>query len=406
MVAAAVCALMVGCGKTSPPATVPIRLWTHWNGGELAILRDETERFEREHPGTRVEITAIEFDRFSAELDATLHRNADSAPDVFTGINDWIGNFAEKSLILPIDYLPLEKPDEFLSYTYAACQYQDRLYGFPVSYECIALFYNRRMVKKVPPDFAGWVKLARSLTDPASGRWGLVYDLAQPYFNMPWLMAGGYSLLTDSGDPQFVGRDKQRWLEDVGELQKPGGIVPPRSLGLQEKAVDVFAQGDAAFFIGGPWDIPKLTGAGIDFGVTRLPKMPGGAWAAPLIGVKAIFLTGKGDRPAVRELVRFLGRAQLQLRYAVETARIPSLKAIYEDPVITRNEHLLAFADQATVGVAMPNAPEIYAVWKPLQELAFRPFLEGTMTAQEGLGQAQRAAEDEIVRYHAELESR
>lgn len=409
-IAGALVLTLSGCGSDKAPKIQTLQVWTHWEGRELDILKDEIAGFEKSNEGVRVELTTGTFDTFSQQVEHALRTGAPAAPDVFTGINDWIGNFAEKNLVLAIDNLPNELPEEFLSYTYESARYKGKLYAFPVSYECIALFYNRALVKSAPAAFSEWIKTAKSLTHPDRDQWGLVYDLALPYLSMPWLAAEGEPLLRSDGQPLLNTPGKIRWLERVGSFQNALGVVPPRvnrdtspGQALQERARDVFAAGKAAFYIGGPWDIPPLQAAGIDFAVARLPKMPNGRWSRPLIGVKGIFLTGKGDRKATRDLIRFLGRASLQRRFAIETARIPSLKIIYEDPVILKNKPLIAFAQQASVGEAMPNAPEIFAVWRPLQDLAFVPFLEGRVTAAQGLDAAQKAAEEEIRRYRAEL---
>ncbi len=399
-------AISAGCGTPESRGVAPIQLWTHWEGRELEILRNEVADFEKGHPGVRVELTALAFDTFARQIEDALRRGGGgNGPDVFTGINDWIGNFAEKNLILPIDNLPIESPDEFLSYTYEAVKYKDHLYALPISYECIALFYNRNLVKSVPAKFSDWIKSSQSLTHPDRDEWGLVYDLTSPYLNMPWLLAAGEPLLREDGSPMLNSPDKIRWLKSVKAFQDEYLIVPPRSTGRQTRAAELFVSGKAAYYLGGPWDIPKFLESKIDFAVTRLPKMPNGRYAPPLIGVKAIFLTGKGDRPISRDLIRYLGRAAGQRRFAIETARIPSLKSIYEDPVILKNKHLLAFADQASVGVAMPTDPELYAVWRPLQDMAFRPFLDDKYSAEQALSAAQKAAEEEIARYRAELKS-
>ena len=404
--------ILSGCGSNQTPKIQTIQVWTHWEGKELEILKDEIAGFEKAHEGVRVELTTGTFDTFSQQVQMALRTGAPNAPDVFTGINDWIGNFAEKNLVLPIDNLPNEMPEEFLSYTYESAKYKGKLYAVPVSYECIALFYNRALVKSVPAAFSDWVKTAKSLTHPDRNQWGLVYDLALPYLSMPWLAAEGEPLLRSDGQPLLNTPDKIRWLERVGSFQTALGIVPhrihrddPTGRSLQARARDVFASGKAAFYIGGPWDIPPLQASKVDFAVARLPKMPNGQWSRPLIGVKGIFLTGRGDRPITRDLIRYLSRASLQRRFAIEAARIPSLKIIYEDPAILKNKPLIAFAEQASVGEAMPNAPEIFAVWRPLQDLAFVPFLEGRVTAAQGLEAAQKAAEEEIRRYRAELAS-
>lgn len=395
--------ILSGCGAGDSPKAQTIQLWTHWDGKELDILKDEIAGFEKANPGVRVQLTATVFDTFSLAVEQALRFGAPNAPDVFTGINDWIGNFAEKNLIVAIDNLPNELPEEFLSYAYEAVQYKGKLYAFPVSYECIALFYNTKLVKNVPQTFADWIKSAKSLTIPSQDQWGLVYDLTQPYFSMPWLLADGEPLLWVDGRPMLNTDMKVKWLELVASFQNGYGIVPHRISGWQSRPAELFATGKAAYYIGGPWDIPRFVDAGLEFAVGRLPKMSNGRWPPPLIGVKGFFLTGKGDRKVSRDLIRFLGRAGLQRRFAIETARIPSLKVIYEDPVILKNRNLLAFADQASVGEAMPNAPEIFAVWRPLQDMAFLPFLEGRIPASKGLEQAQQAAEEEIKRYRAEL---
>jgi arabinogalactan oligomer/maltooligosaccharide transport system substrate-binding protein len=134
--------------------------------------------------------------------------------------------------------------------------------------------------------------------------------------------------------------------------------VPAADLGTD--TVDaLFAAGQAAMHITGPWNIKPFTDAGLDFGVATLPALAGDSEpAASFSGTRGMFVSAYSDHPdEAADFAAFLTTAEMQkLRYDI-TGALPITEVAVDSEAA---QGLIAQLDYA---FPMPSIPQMSAFW-------------------------------------------
>ena len=128
-------------------------------------------------------------------------------------------------------------------------------------------------------------------------------------------------------------------------------------------AKQAFLDGDAAFWLTGPWNVGAAQDSGIDVAIDSVPS-PTDQVASPFAGVKGFFLSSESENQvaATDFLVNYLGTEEAQLSLFEAGNILPALSAAADtassDPIIA------GFAEVGTESVPMPAIPEMGSVWE------------------------------------------
>jgi len=152
--------------------------------------------------------------------------------------------------------------------------------------------------------------------------------------------------------------------------------------------------------IDGPWSWGGYIDAGIDIGITRIPRVSAtGLWPTPMKSAKGYSINknvrGEHLQNALR-LLKYLTRREVELEFTRALLSIPSRKDAQTDSVVTQNELLRASMDQLRVARPMPVSPVMRAIWDAMRG-PYQQVLNGTMTAEEAAAAMQREAEKKIA---------
>ncbi|MBN1485199.1 MAG: extracellular solute-binding protein, partial [Chloroflexia bacterium] len=139
-----------GPEPTKPPAQVSatIVLWHAWTGAEETVLKDIVADFQAANPNITVDLLAVPFDQLQSKY--TTEAGAGGGPDLLIGPTDWVGPLAEAGLLAKLDDLVASIVGDYLPATVDALRWQGDLYGFPESFEAVAMFYNTDLVETPP----------------------------------------------------------------------------------------------------------------------------------------------------------------------------------------------------------------------------------------------------------------
>ena len=111
--------------------------------------------------------------------------------------------------------------------------------------------------------------------------------------------------------------------------------------------------------ISGPWNLSPYEHAGINYGVTTLPALPGDSTpAASFAGVRCMFVSAYSKHPeAAAAFAEFLLSEEMQaLRYE-KTGAMPSIKMELED------ENANGFLKQLDYAFPLPSGPQMDKFW-------------------------------------------
>lgn len=376
-------------GPTEPPVSVLV-----WH----SLLEDEANvaenaiatSFRQRYPGINIEFKNV----MDMRTRLLVALPAGKGPDVFTWAHDWTGEFATAGYIEPLDeFLTPGLMEKFTSSAVEACTYNGKIWALPYAGETVALVYNKAMVSD-PPETMD--ELVAAMEDAmAQGRYGIAYQI-DPYFVSAWVHAFGGWYWSD--DNRTVGINSEgtiRGLRYLIDTFRPYMVADPTGT----VQTGVFLEKMAPFFVTGPWSIPSIEAAGIDYGVVPLPriteidKMP-----EPFTGVKVMWMSSSAKDK--EEAFNFMEWFTTDLDHILERTRkarfIPVLNEALEVGDIAADPFVIGFSEAVGLGRPMPRGPEMMIVWGPFGDALMEAWMEPERL--EGLfNEAQAAAEARIA---------
>ncbi len=389
---------------TATPAPKPVKLtlWTKEAGKDLDWINAQYKAFNAKYPYITIEITnkGVEDLRNDYQT-ASL---AGTGPDFLWTVNDHIGVFAAAKLIQSAeDVFGKDYFKQFVQPGIDAALYQGKIWGVPISVgNQLMLLYNKKLLPNPPTDTDQLIKMSQDFMTANPGKYGLVYNLNEPFWLAPWLGGFGGWPLDESGTTVKATLDSQgmvdslQFLHDLKFVQK---IVPPEA---DYNAADtLFKEGKAAMIINGDWSLAGYqditTTKVVDLGVARIPKVvKTGKWPSPMTSgvyflINAATKAEKLD--AVKLFINWVEAKPQQVDFTKNLTRLPALTEASTDPVVAGNAILKGSFDQMSVGRPMPVVPEMRCAWD-----AIRPNQEAVMADKakpaDAVKSMQSAAED------------
>lgn len=319
-----------GSGGTAQPAAVTLEYWRVED--DAAALDPAITAYTKLHPHVSIKVTTMRAENYERELLTALA--VSRGPDMFSIPNLWLTAWKSKLLPIPAETVVatqtvnaqkqivtvmrkspaitmLELRNTYvegvtfdvIKFAQAASEEDqpvERIYGLPLSFDTLALFYNKDLFKKaaIEKPSATWRDVqdhAEKLTVTASGDEKVVVtsgvaigggknvlyatDILAVLMNQ-----NGARLSDDNGFARFnVYTDETR-----GKPSPPGldallfyqGFANPGTLGYSWNdsmplSLDAFVGGRAAMYFGYPEDMRKIRERAprLDFGVAPMPQI-------------------------------------------------------------------------------------------------------------------------------------
>jgi len=285
-----------------------------------------------------------------------------SLPDVLMLDNPDIQQIAETGALAPLDDYGISA-DGYAPGPVAAATYKDKLYGLQPGANTLAIFYNKDILSKAgvkPP--TTWDELkttAKKLT--VDKQYGFAFNATADYegawqFLPPmWTNGGDETKLTS---PEVAGA-LQLWKDLVDDGSVSKSVVNWK----QADVNDQFIAGKAAMMLNGPWQIPALEKAKINYGVVPFPvNTPGQTSVAPLGGEAwTVPLTADPAKMTkAAELVKCMNTDENQVQRAKEGGLVPTKLALAEQ-FKTDVPSISGFVD--SVGTARARTGKLGAKW-------------------------------------------
>lgn len=373
-----------GCGKNkdgSVPAKqdkIHIRVW-ETDGGIDEFIKQAGKEFSKLRPDVAVDYIYVGLPAMVEKLE--IDAPAGVAPDIITSPHDTLGIIVSKNLVLPT-----RNPGDISRKVLGACSkaltYNGTMYGYPVSAETYALFYNKKLIKEqdVPKtwdDLVGW---SGEFIANNPRRYPFVMDFMNMYYSVIFTTMNGNRLYGESGsegqNPHMGTKDAIRGMEFFQSLREKLGIG---STELNTATCDgLFSSGNAAMCVTGLWNVKPFEKAGIDFGVAALPSLPGeNKPAASFSGTRGMFVTAASKHPDVAaDFLEFLLTPEMQqLRFSM-TGAMPSI-----DTAVS-SKYMAGFTKQLGYAFPMPSIPAMGNMWSESSE-TLRNIWNGADVAEE-----------------------
>ena len=263
--------------------------------------------------------------------------------------------------------MPTADPDEVGAQVLESCRtaltYDGVMYGYPVSAETYALFYNKALISEdeVPKTWEELKEFSRKFNEANPGKYGFIMDVGNGYYTIIFTTSQGNRLFGPDGtDTENTNINSPASVEGMKFFQSLREILDVPAADLTTSIGDsVFASGGAAMYITGLWNVANFEKAGLEFGVAPLPALPGeDTPPASFSGTRAMFVSAYSYNIEEAELfAKFLISEEMQrLRFDI-TGTVPAIPLEVESPYIE------GFLTQLEYAFPMPSIPQMSAYW-------------------------------------------
>ncbi len=347
---------------TAAPEVEPLLIWA--DETRTPVIEAIAADFEAA-TGVPVEIELKGFGDIRG--DAVQQAPLGEAADIFIGAHDWIGELAVNGIVEPVELG--SRAAEFFPVALDAFSFEGNLYGLPYAIEAIGLYRNTDLVPDAPATFEDLLATCDALGDAVTQCLALPAG-GDAYHHYPFLAStGGYIFQYDAAarayDPSDVGLDSEgavAGFEFFNGLVADGVIDPAVDYGTM---TDLFFNGNAAFMWTGPWALPDVQAAGVNYATSPLPAINGNT-AVPFVGVQGFFVNSFSDQKALAQtfVLDYVATVEVMTSLYDVGLRAPAHIAAFD--VVASDPDVQAFGESAADGNPMPNIPEMAAVWDNL----------------------------------------
>ncbi|MDR4937509.1 extracellular solute-binding protein [Rossellomorea marisflavi] len=375
-----------------------------WEDEKKSGWLDEVGKKFTEETGIELEVKEVEMaSKMKEQL--RLDGPAGTGPDVVTFPHDQIGELALAGHIAPLEVSDDVKK-RFTESSILAESYDGKLYGLPKSSETPVFIYNKELMKEAPASMDDVYSFAKDFTK--DGNYGFLALWDNFYFaHAPMGGYGGYVFAENDGalDPKDLGLNNEGAVEGTEYIQKwyKEGLFPKGIIGENGgSAMDgLFNEGKVASVMNGPWSFQGYKDAGIDIGVTAMPKLPNGEPMKTFMGVKGWHVSGYSkNKEWAQKFVEFITEDENAKYRFEQTQEVPTNEGLINDSAIAENEGAKAVAEQSKYAVPMPNIPEMGEVWDPMAK-SLQTVVTGKQEPKAALDAAVKQIEDNIKANHS-----
>ena len=390
-----VCAMVIvlalsSCGSavaSGDDETVSLTIWESI-GGPDEFIRQAGAAFTELNPHITINFVNVELGDTVGQI--MLDGPAGIGPDMFAAPHDRLGDLMAGGHVASISDANLS---DVLSGSLMAVSNDGKVWGFPVSAETYGLFYNRDLIQGEPPrSFEEVIEFSRKFNAENPGKFGFVMDVGNAYYTILFTSRENNMLFgpdgTDTTNTRLNTPESVAGMETMFSLRE---ILPVASGDLDTGTVDgIFSSGNAAMHITGPWNFRPFTDAGLNFGVTRLPSLPGDSTPAKSFsGTRVMFVSAYS--PNQNEAEQF---GEFLLSYDMQRLRYELTGAL---PVVDIElggefgEIATGLLEQMNYAYPMPSIPQMGRFWDVMNSASANIWDGNGQNIQSELDAANRA---------------
>jgi arabinogalactan oligomer / maltooligosaccharide transport system substrate-binding protein len=323
---------------------------------------------------------------------------AGNGPDVLVGAHDWIGQLVQNGAIDPVQ-LTADQLGGYAPKAVQAVTYDSQIYGLPYGVEAIALYCNKEYAPDTYATLDDAIAAGQAAVDAGSVQSALNQPVGQdgdPYHMEPmYTSAGGY-LFGTNADGSYNAEDLGVGTpasitagEKIASLGETGSNVLRTSIS-NDNSIAMFAEGDAACLISGPWALNDVrTGLGEDgYTIQPIPGFAGMDPAVPFMGAQAFYVASNGlNKAFAQEFVTSGVNNEEAMTTMYEQANLPPAMTAVREAIAAGNPDFETFAAAADAGAPMPSIPAMNEVWVPLG-VAYSSIVSGASDPATAMTQA------------------
>ena len=362
-----------------------LHLWHYWDSElQQNLLQEMVDNYEKETNGPKIEISYIPYSEYIQKILVTAAGG--DLPELFIYDGNSTATLVEAGVLADIT----DKVNESgvmkntLPGVVTEHEVNDRLYGFPVYANCIALFYRTDLIETPPQTMSELYETAKAVaTDDMYGfamAGGAGEDAVFQY--LPFIWSGGGDI-NDLSAPAAV-----EPLDMFSKMISEGIMSKDTVNHSQEDARILFETGRAAMMINGPWNVPPLQENAPDmkWDVAMIPRADNGEYAS-ILGGESFGIGNNTNIDAIWDFVEYMMESDRYAEFLKGLGQLPADTVLSEDPYYMDDPINKVFIEQLKSAKPRAYGPAYNEMSKAIQT-AISSAMTGAQTAQEALDEA------------------
>ncbi|MFE7835546.1 extracellular solute-binding protein [Streptomyces sp. NPDC057474] len=335
---------LAACGSDKESGTVTLTWWDYFTldnfqSAFTRLIKD----IEAEVPGVRIERRTFPFADLERQI--TLGAVSGDLPDIAIVDNVSMNSLAGSGLLADLTEQVEDwgQADQYYKGPWDGCQVEGKSLGIPNNSNCLALYYNTRMLDSAgvePP--TTWDQLADTAGRLTSGdRFGLAMSAIRTeegvFQFLPFLWQAGGDLDTFA----TYGATALAFLDDL--VAK--GSLSEQCVGWTQQDVNTrFVNGRAAMQINGPWQLPTIKKTDVEYGVVALPRDRESATC--LGGENWVVMASSDHQDKAWQVLEYTQRPSALVPYLVALGNLPARKDLADTGTWSSDPALRLFLSQ------------------------------------------------------------
>jgi multiple sugar transport system substrate-binding protein len=322
---------LTGCG-TDAAATGPVTIefWHGQTDHALTAIEELVADFHDTHPDIRVDMgSGVLSDVMLQKILAALASG--SYPDVAYVFGSDLANIARSPKV--VDLTDTVTGTDYWPPARAAVTVNGQVRAAPALIDTLAVVCNKTVFADagLPLPADGWrwrdfVATAKALTDDDAGTFGTgwpgVGDEDTVWRLWPLVWDAGGDVVAEDGRSIGFADAGVRALRVVADLARDRSVYIDPKPGT-DQMYQVFMSGRMGMSVTGPWQLPDIVEAGVDYHVVPLPTFSGRPCTIAGPDTWTLFDNGTARVDAARTFVRWLTQPEQDVRWDITAGSLP-----------------------------------------------------------------------------------
>ena len=230
-------------------------------------------------------------------------------------------------------------------------EYNRRKYIIPFrGADFLMLFYNKDILEEPPKSFEEVVEYCKGVNNFRQRIYGFLLNSSEPDWVIPFI--GGYSdwIVDYSSNSLTLGTEAtEKAMEFLTYIYNEEKILP---YNMEYSEInDLFKSGNAHMIINDLSSIEEYQEAGLNFGVSRIPRvLRGNKYPTPLISGFGFMINVNcygNELEAVNEFIDYMMTEEVQIDWNSDTQTVPVIKSIDNNVMIINDDIIYGAFQQA-----------------------------------------------------------
>mgnify|MGYP002746242171 CR=1 FL=1 len=361
-------------------------------GYDSGYLKKELDNgiagFEKANKGVKVEIVSVGWDELNSKI-VSLYQAGD-APDIMLTGSRTLKQLASLGVAEDLSsYITDDFKSKRVESVLATGQVDGKQYGIPMAFSSRALYYRSDLIEMAPTNWDELFETAKKVHAENSDVYGFAIptDITSGTDELlNFIYQNDGALVDDKGNITFSTDANVGTLEYLKKFNDEG-LVPDVVSTARADQAKLFANGNLAMFVSGPWEQETLDAAA-DKAPYKVAVLPAGVKQAETLVTDSYVISSiSKNKELAWKFVEFMGQPEYQRPVSEAFGWFPILKEEFNDERF-ESEFMQAFAASIEYGVSEPQVED----WDSFNKAfltAVQKAVTGEMGAKEALDEAQ-----------------